>query len=287
MPSKIVVDKSNLIGTDNNTFIYNFPSSVAFPNHEIALSSVDMYYAWFNISAALRNNTFSYEFPDAAGTGVDTFTVILEDGLYEIATINERLQYEFIQNGHYLIDSNAQYRYYINLSLNITRYSVQIDVFSLPASLPSGWTKPVGSTWSFPSVTAANPAILIAAEFNLIIGYAAGFDSGPAPLGGSPLSFLSTLSPNIQTNNILYVSVSNIDNKYGSPSGIVHTVTPNVGFGEQIRETPEFSFNKLHNGVYNSLTIQFLGTNKQPIRIEDPNTTITFIIKDKTQTIYA
>jgi hypothetical protein len=58
MPHKIVVDKTNLIGNDNNTFVYRFPSSVAFPNHEIALSSVDMYYAWYNVSALLGNNTF-------------------------------------------------------------------------------------------------------------------------------------------------------------------------------------------------------------------------------------
>ena len=40
MPHKIVIDKTNLIGNDNNTFVYRFPSSVQFPNHEIALASV-------------------------------------------------------------------------------------------------------------------------------------------------------------------------------------------------------------------------------------------------------
>jgi len=94
MPHKIVVDKTNLIGNDNNTFVYRFPSSVAFPNHEIALASVDMYYAWYNVSAVLGNNTFSYVWVD--GT---TNTIVLEDGLYEINTINDRLQFAETSGG--------------------------------------------------------------------------------------------------------------------------------------------------------------------------------------------
>jgi hypothetical protein len=34
-----------------------------------------------------------------------TNTIVLEDGLYEINTINERLQFAFIANGHYLVDN--------------------------------------------------------------------------------------------------------------------------------------------------------------------------------------
>ena len=276
MPSKIVVDKSNLIGTDNNTFVYNFPSSVAFPNHEIALSSIDMYYAWFNISALLGNNTFSYVWVDG-----NTYNVVLEDGLYEINTINERLQFEFIANGHYLVNGSGDNVYYINIAANITRYAAQIDVFLFPNSLPSGFSNPE----SVPFPPTNQITMTLPAKFNELLGFTAGFTT-TAPTS-SNLSFLSSTAPNIQPNNVLYVSVSNIDNKYGSPAGIVHTITPNVKFGEEITENAEFSFNKLHNGVYNSLTIQLLGTNKQPIRVEDPNTTITFIIKDRTQTIYA
>jgi len=276
MPHKIIVDRTNLIGTDNNTFVYRFPSSVAFPNHEIALASVDMYYAWYNVSALLGNNTFSYVWTD--GT---TNTVVLEDGLYEISTINERLQFAFIANGHYLVDSGGNNIYYINISANTTRYATQIDIFQFPNSLPSGYTNPASVV--FPPVNQIT--MTMPSKFNELFGFTAGFTT-TAPTGTN-LSFLSSVAPNIQPNNVLYVSVSNIDNKYGSPSGLVHRIVPNTTFGSLITENPEFSFQPLHSGTYNQLQIQILGTDKSPIKIIDPNIVITFLIKNKEQSIYA
>jgi hypothetical protein len=276
MPHKLIVDKTNIIGNDNNTFVYRFPSSVAFPNHELALASVDMYYAWYNVSALLGNNTFSYVWTDGTVN-----TVVLEDGLYEISTINERLQFAFIANGHYLVDSGGNNIYYINISANTTRYATQIDIFQFPNALPTGYTNP--ATVVFPP--ANQITMTMPTKFNELLGFAAGFTT-TAPTGTN-LSFLSSVAPNIQPNNVLYVSVSNIDNKYGSPSGLVHRIVPNTTFGSLITENPEFSFQPLHSGTYNQLQIQILGTDKSPIKIIDPNIVITFLIKNKDQSVYA
>lgn len=276
MPHKLIVDKTNIIGNDNNTFVYRFPSSVAFPNHELALASVDMYYAWYNVSALLGNNTFSYVWTDGTVN-----TVVLEDGLYEISTINERLQFAFIANGHYLVDSGGNNIYYINISANTTRYATQIDIFQFPNALPAGYTNP--ATVVFPP--ANQITMTMPSKFNELLGFVAGFTT-TAPTGTN-LSFLSSVAPNIQPNNVLYVSVSNIDNKYGSPSGLVHRIVPNTTFGSLITENPEFSFQPLHSGTYNQLQIQILGTDKSPIRIIDPNIVITFLIKNKDQSVYA
>tara|TARA_R110000803_G_scaffold156887_1_gene221387 strand:- start:3329 stop:4159 length:831 start_codon:yes stop_codon:yes gene_type:complete len=276
MPHKLIVDKTNIIGNDNNTFVYRFPSSVAFPNHELALASVDMYYAWYNVSALLGNNTFSYVWTDGTVN-----TVVLEDGLYEISTINERLQFAFIANGHYLVDSGGNNIYYINISANTTRYATQIDIFQFPNALPAGYTNPAAV--GFPP--ANQITMTMPTKFNELLGFAAGFTT-TAPTGTN-LSFLSSVAPNIQPNNVLYVSVSNIDNKYGSPSGLVHRIVPNTTFGSLITENPEFSFQPLHSGTYNQLQIQILGTDKSPIKIIDPNIVITFLIKNKEQSVYA
>lgn len=276
MPHRIIVDKTNLIGNDNNNFIYRFPSSVSFPNHEIALGSIDLYYAWYNVSAKLGNNTFSYVWTDGSINNV-----VLEDGLYEISTINERLQFQFIANGHYLVNASGDNVYYINISANTTRYSAQIDVFLFPNALPAGWTNPAGVV--FPP--ANQITMTIPSKFNELLGFTAGFTT-TAPTVAN-LSFLSTTSPNIQPNNVLYVSVSNIDNKYGSPSGLIHRIVPNTTFGSLISETPEFSFSPLHSGTYNQIQIQILGIDKQPIRILDPNIVISLLIKNKEQAIYA
>lgn len=58
MVATIVLNQSNLLPNgNNNTFIYKFPNSVAFPNHEIAVQSINMYYSWSNINPAPLNNT--------------------------------------------------------------------------------------------------------------------------------------------------------------------------------------------------------------------------------------
>ena len=89
--------------------IYRFPNSVQFQNNHIAVSSVSMYYSWFNISATLNNNKFYYTWYNAAGIisvgGNPYFTVTVPDGLYEVSQLNSLLQFNMINNGTYLINT--------------------------------------------------------------------------------------------------------------------------------------------------------------------------------------
>ena len=72
----IVMNSSNLVQDgQNNKLIYKFPNSVVFKNNSIAVSSVSMYYSWFNISSALGNNTFTYSWTN--GTTVTTYQVVI------------------------------------------------------------------------------------------------------------------------------------------------------------------------------------------------------------------
>ena len=51
MVATVVINQANVIQDgQNNKLVYNFPSSVAFPNHEIAVQSIVMYYSWQNIN---------------------------------------------------------------------------------------------------------------------------------------------------------------------------------------------------------------------------------------------
>jgi hypothetical protein len=43
---------------------------------------------------------------------------------------------------------------------------------------------------------------------------------------------------------------------------------------------PNYLWNKMYDGFYNQLTITILGTNLQPIQLNDPQTTILLAIKD-------
>ena len=245
-----------------------------------------MYYSWSNINASpLANNVFQYQW--TAGAVTTTYTLTIPDGLYEVSDLNYFLQFNFIKNGTYLINSSGQNVYYAEFVVNPNQYAVQINTFPVPTALPAGWTAPVANPaagtlgWvGFPLVT-FNPSIILPANFNQVLGYTAGFSTSLNVGVGTNLSYLSSTAPQVQPNSSVYLAISNIANKYAIPNSIIYSVSPKVAFGEQISDTPpQFAWNKLLSGTYNEIRLQILGINYQPIKILDPNMTIVLVIRD-------
>lgn len=286
----IVLNQTNIVADgQNNKLVYNFPNSVRFSDAYLAVSSISLYYSWFNITSALGNNTFSYTWVNGAIT--TTTLVTIPDGAYEVETLNQYLQYIFITNGHYLINSAGQNVYYAEFLINPSRYAVQINTFLVPTTLPSGYSIPSGFT--FPTNT-FNPSIIIGTTLGLLLGFATGVTTNQNTSNGytppSPqtyisknalgtLSYISTSAPNIQPNSSVLISSSGINNPYASPTSIIYSLTPNVGVGEIINEKPpEFMWNELIDGTYNQLRLTFLGTNLAPLQLNDPAITIILVI---------
>lgn len=288
MSSTIVINQSNLVNDgNNNTYIYSFPNSVQFPNHEIAVSSLTMYFSWANITTAYQNQVFTYTW--TVGTTPTTYTITIPPGLYEIADINNYFQYIMIQNGTYLINTALKNVYYAEFVVNPNSYAIQLNTYPVPTSLPTGWATPVANpatgAVAFPGfcTTTTNVRVQIPSSSNFykIVGFPSGFDSGVIT-SGLNYSFLSTTSPQVQPNPSIYVSISNINNQYANPSSIIYSVSPNVGFGEKIIEKPpEFTWNRLLSGTYSQLRLQFLGVDFSPIQLLDPNVSILLCIREK------
>lgn len=289
----LILNSTNLVADgQNNKLIYRFPNSVQFRKSQIAFAGCSMYYSWFNITSSLVNNTFSYNWINGAGVAT-TYTITIPDGLYEVSTLNQYLQFEFIRNGHYLVNNSAQNVYYAQFTINAPRYAVQIDTFLFPTSLPLGWSNPAAVPFPPQSF---NPIITLPARVNQILGYIAGFataqnlnNSFVAPvgsqfvskLGNGTISYISTTAPNVQPNSSLLFSLSGVDNAYANPTSIIYTLVPQVAIGEIINEKPpEFIWNKLIDGTYNQLTLTILGTDLNLIKINDPAMTIILVIKD-------
>lgn len=293
----IVLNSSNLLNDGrNNTFVYNFPNSVDLTNKYIAVSQITMYYSWFNISNELQNNKITYTW--TVGATTTTYTINIPDGLYNIVDLNYYFQWVMIENGHYLINNTTLSNvYYFEFIINPNRYAIQLNTYQVPTSLPTGFSQP-GNFNGYPTQT-FNPSITIPANFNKILGYSVGFVSNnnvnnayipPSPTksnnyvekdGFGTLSYLSNDTPNVQPNSSIFLSISNINNPYSQPSSIIYSITPTVEIGQQIVERPpNFMWVKMINGTYNQLTVQFLGINKSPIQINDPNLTIILTIKD-------
>lgn len=286
MTSIIVLNQDNIVSAQNNTLVYKFPNSVQFPNHQIAVQSVSMYYSWQNInSSPLANNRLQLTW--IVGTTQTTNTITLPDGLYEITDINYYFQWWSIQNGFYLIDGVGNNVYFFEMLVNPTSYAIQINTFPVPTSLPTNYTAP--SNWIGYPTTTYNPSLTFLANFNQIVGFSAGF-STPLTNSGSFIgtfnqygtyTVLSTTTPNVQPNSNMLFSVSNINNKYASPSSIIYSLSPSVAIGSQIIEKPpQFSWNKLLPGTYNEIRLQLLGNDYKPLNILDKNMTILLAIKN-------
>ena len=210
----IVLNQSNITGNQNNILTYNFPNSVIFKDASIAVSNITMYYSWFNITAVMGNNSFSYAW--MIGTTLTTYTVNIPDGLYEISDLNFLLQFNMIQNGTYLIDANGNNVYFAEFILNPTRYAVQINTYYIPTSLPAGYTQPSNFV-GYPT-TSQNVIVTLPPLFNAIMGYVANFTTD-ANSGGSftppansqyvsknaanTISYISTVAPNVQPNSTI------------------------------------------------------------------------------------
>jgi len=176
-----------------------------------------------------------------------------------------------------LIKSSGENEYFAEWILNPTQYSVQLNLFPVPISLPTGYTQP-SNFIGFPDSTLC-PAITIPNDFYKIVGFAKSFSFGNSNKSQSQLSITA---PQVQPNPTLLFSLSNISNKYSNPSSIVHAISPTVGFGMQMVDRPQqFAFNQLLKGTYNQIRLSILGTNLQPIKIIDPNMTICLIIRSK------
>jgi len=294
----IVFNQNNLVPDGgNNQLVYKFPSSIMLTDKFISISNISLYYSWFNITQALANNTFTYTW--TSGAIQTTYTITIPDGLYGIPEINGYMQFVFINNGTYWITDNGSYAYPFELILNASRYAVQLNTYLIPTSLPAGYTPPPAG---FPTV-ACNPVVIFPQFFNEIVGYNVNFTSAynqgntyvpptnptqsqnyVSKDGAGTISYLSNFAPNVQPNNQVLFSMSNINNPYTSPSSIIYSLNPNVLVGEQIYETPpQFMWNKLIDGTYTELRLSLLGNNLRPLIINDPNMTILCVIRDKSE----
>ena len=293
----VVVLNQNNITSDglNSELVYKFPNSVMFKDKYIAVTSISMYYSWFNILSTQANNKLSYTW--TAGGVTTTYTITIPDGLYEIADLNRFIQFTCIQNSTYWIIAGANF-YPFEIIVNPNRYAVQLNTYLIPTALPASASVPGG----FPGwpTTTQNSQVTFSANFNQIVGYTAGFISngnvGNAYTPGTAttatnfasknsigtLSYLSNVSPQVQPNSNVLFNISNINNPYSQPSSVIYSLSPSVSIGSQISvQPPNFMWNKLIDGMYNELRLQLKGTNGSRLQIQDPNMTILLTIRDR------
>lgn len=289
MVSTIILTKNNVVNSDNNLFVYKFPTSIALSNHKISCGGVSMYYSWTNInSSTLANNTFTYTWTVAGA--LNTYTVTIPDGCYQISDINNYLQQTFIKNGHYLINSTGSYVYYAELIVSTTSYGIQVNTYLVPTSLPVGYTAPSGFA-GYPT-TSITPVLTFPSGFSSILGFPANTATTSSTtttqsiISGVSGTVAGSVAPQVQPNPTVFFTCNFIQNSFGNPNNILYTVTPTVPITTQIVDRPfNYIWNPILKGTYNQLAITILGTNFTPIKNLDPNVAIILFIAENGENI--
>lgn len=263
------------------TFKYNFGASASFSREDqIAISSIQIPYSWYNLSADLLNNQFQYVFP-TSGASV-TRSITIPDGNYSLDTLNSFLQDKMIEFGDYAVDIDGENVYFLQLTENKTAYAAQIDVFPVPTSAQAttlGYTQ--APSGGYP-VSAITPQFVILDNaFKTFTGFVpASYPSAPQ---STTFSVLSQSTPKTSHVNSILVSCSLINNELARPNNIIFAFTAsNVAFGDVIAPpVNELIWNNVQTGVYDWMRIQLLNELYEPILLRDINLTIQFILKKK------
>ena len=276
----IALNMSNVVsGSTNSLYRYNFPAGGAKLNSgfEVALQSLSMYYSWPNISVLNNNYQFTYLW-----LGGQVINVEIPTGFYTIAEINSYLQSVMVDNSHYLIDSNGDFVYFLEIITNQALYAVQLNCFPIPTeaeAIAAGYTHPSG--WSGYPVGSAETAQFVIPDTNIqnIFGIYAG--TYPTAVQSTVYSKASDFTPQVSPVSSVYVLVNLVNNRFGLPQNIIYNFSPSVSYGSQINVVPPtLVYSKIQIGQYDSISVQFVDQDFQPVNILDSNVSILLSIKE-------
>lgn len=286
----LCLNSTNVVSSSNTSFRYNFlTGNLKLKNAEMCISTLTMPYAFFNVSSYYSNKTFSITFPTAASTATPTAITAsqpvagittLPDGFYSVTDIQNYIQQTCINNGWYLVDGAGNYVFYTYLTYNATYYSVQLVQSLVPTALPAGWSNPAGLTFNAVSRT---PTLSLAATGSIskILGFPAGV-SYPAAPSATAYSYIGTLTPVGSTINSLVARCNIISNEVVIPSDILDGFPINATFGSNITYEPSFEkWVTIRDGTYSSLTFTISDQNLNDVNSQDPNCSITLMIRQK------
>jgi hypothetical protein len=260
-----------------NQLKYDFinGSFIVKDKQKLQLVTAQIPYSMFNISNNNNNNKFNILWPK--GSGLTTYNITIPDGFYSYNDLNNYIIYYCKLNGLYLLDSNSNVQNFISISSNSTYYAVQINLSVIPISLPSGWTNP--ASLQLPT-TAQTPRIqILNNKFQNYLGFSEG--TYPASQQITAYYALSNITPQASTTNSIVLRCNLINNGVSIPSDILDSFgIQNTSFGSNINYASSLNDKKvsLKPGTYNSMTIDLVDENLQPLLCRDPNMLFTLLI---------
>jgi hypothetical protein len=260
----------------NNQFSYPFiGGGVEFKKGDkVCIQSICIPYSVRNITGANNNNYFSYKL-----NGV-TYRVSIADGFYQTSDLNGLLQSALLANGHYYLDSNGNYVWFCQISTNVQLYGIQFDSFTIPTSLPAGYTNPANVLYNTVTITSPTCIQLVVPSTNItqLLGYSAG--TYPATPQSSTYSVVSTSTPNLTPVNSIIIRCSLSMNKHSIVPDALFSFSPNTTYGSNIIIEPTIpGWIDCKEGIYSSIDITMVDQNYRPITLLDTNLVIQMLVK--------
>ena len=277
MSKTLVINSSNYVVGSNNKYVYRFPNSVNFEvGSSIGLSSISIYNSTFNIEKSRGNNTIQIIW-----LGI-TYTLVIDDGYYNVSDLNFRIQQFCILNNLYLTSNGgSNIIYFVELAMNSVRYSVQLNLYAIPTeqqALVLGYSK-VGSSWNYPLAAITPQLNILSQTFGNLIGLT--FGIYPLIPQSTTQSFLSITTPIISPVNSYVMTCNLLNSKYSIPNTSFYSLPINGSLGSLITSNvTSIVYNSINPQFYNEIVITFFDQYFNPLILHDFDCTITLAIKE-------
>lgn len=273
MSFNLVLNSTNNVGSNANTFVYNFIGGnfVVKDDMEICLAQATVPYSFYNVTTAQTINILW-----TVGAVQNTYTWTIAAGFYTVSDLNLALQLFCVNNGLYLVSGSSNV-YFLSLYTNTALYKNQLIAELVPTSAGS-YTVPSGFV-GFPTVSVTPQLVLSSSssQINSILGFATGtFPS----VNTANISVLSTITPVGSSVNSLLMTCNLVSNQVAMPSNILSGIPIDTTFGSNINYNPSYEqWVKITPGRYSTMTLQLTDQNYNPITALDSNVLIVLNIR--------
>lgn len=273
----IIMNSTNAVPDNPSTYVYKFPrGSIQLRKASVALSQINLYYSWGNISKASYNNSeFKIIFPDGTPATFTEYNVVIPDGNYTVEDLNKYLQAWAVTNKKYLINNTTgNYMYFMELLANPQTYKIQLIVYPIPTSMPAGYSHPTGGFFSFPIAAGQEPSLVVLpSPYNF--GKLIGFSPGPW------FDHESDITPQMSPVSSVLVRCSLINNKFTNPNDVIYSfVSGSTEYGRMLSvNSQDLVYAPIDDGLYTEVIVRFVDNNFQRLNIVDTNLIIYLIVK--------
>ena len=278
MSKTLVINSSNYIIGSNNKFVYRFPNTQTFEaGSSIGLSSISIYNSTFNIEKNRGNNVIQIIW---LGT---TYTIIIDDGYYNVSDLNFKIQQFCILNNLYLLsNSGSNIIYFVELVMNSVRYSVQLNLYPIPTLSQAsslGYSLPPSANWTFPIISTTPQLNIVSQTFGNLIGL--NFGIYPVTAQTTTQSYLSTTTPIISPVNSYIMTCNLLNSKYSIPNTTFFSLPLSGSLGTLITSNvSSIIYNMINPQSYNEIVITFFDQYFNALILHDFDCTITLAIKE-------